>query len=712
MNGPAGAEAALSRRSVWLWALGYVALAWPFLALWPDFETARRGIGNVLGGAALVGLVTTRGRAGLPVPMLAAWAALVAVHLLSCLLGHNLGDGLCRTAWLLSLGVLALLAARTSTVMEQCAAIAVAGAGVAVFGLGQALGMPWPLGYSDPRDPVSTLGNRNVAAEFTVLAVVGAALLVLRASRAWRLVGAATVTLGVAYLWVNHSRSGLLAGGLTVIPLILAPWRRHTLARRALLLGAVLVGLAGGMAVRGTVNEPAPAAAPTTAPPAPPAPIVAPASTIEVRFEIWRACLRMIAAAPLVGVGAAQFKVEYPRYRTQREIELSTNERAFAAAPMTAHNDPLEVAVETGVLGLALYVAFFVLALRRGRRVGATAMAPMVAFLILSLVRSPLGNAPAAAFALACLGAAGATPLAGAALAPWLVRAGGLALALGLLVLGARECAGQCAAAPHLEQARKVRDEDRASLVQVHAMDRAVAYCPWDSQLLAMRAALRVSLAHSSRDAKAARTLVAPGGAIAAALQRDPFDTTNLLRAATTFQLAGDTAAAERLLRALLQLDPAHPEARLFVATLRAEQGDAGGAIAALYAEGAPHPRLRERLAQHLADLAAVAPKDAAPALQHESTFIAAIDALQRGATATALVQQFKEHASRDDLRFFVLLALASLRAGDAATAVAAGTRAPAAAVLAPAHAELLATLLPELRALPAWAARLPHELD
>lgn len=166
----------------------------------------------VLGGIALLASVAQRHGAlpafGMPRKTLAAGVAVVAIHLLSCASAQNLGDALVRTAWLASLVAVAALAARRSDVMTQLRAIAPIGAVVAAFGLAQTAGLEWPAGYSMANDPVSTLGNRNVAAELAI-AAAGTALLALRAPRPW--LGFGALTLGVAYLWVNHSRGGLLA---------------------------------------------------------------------------------------------------------------------------------------------------------------------------------------------------------------------------------------------------------------------------------------------------------------------------------------------------------------------------------------------------------------------------------------------------------------------------------------------------------------------
>jgi len=695
------------RRRRWLlpWTIGYALLALPFHPLWPDFEAARLGIGLALGGFAVVGLALLRSESDLPFWLHATWLGLTGLHCLSSAWAENVGDAWARSLWLVALWAFATLAARTSSLRQQLAAIEWIGITVAGFGLAQGAGVSWPLGYSIAADAVSTLGNRNVAAEFAVLALVASSLRLLRHHRV--AASAVAVVLGAGYLWLNHSRSALLAGGLTLLPLVAAPWRQHPTARRLLLLGLLALGAGLGALVA--------AAAPPAPKPAEPgatatASDLASPSTIAVRTEMWGAGLRMVAAAPALGVGAAQFKVHYPRFRTQREIELSTHGREFAAAPQTVHEDPLEIAIEVGLFGFCLYATFWLLVLLRRRR-AVMGLLPVVAFLVLGLVRSPIGNAPAAAFAFACVGAlAREQQVRAATRRRWLPVL--LLLAVAMLVVGARMVAAQCAAARYV--GLRVRPlAARRALTELHALDTAVELCPWDGSLRELQVGTRLELALARADRETVRAMLDEDGGVARLLALKPHGTTALLLAARAHEAAGDLAAAAATLQRLLALDPGHPDARLFLATLHVRSGDAALAVATLYGDGAPHPRLRRGLAEHLGDLAKLARADADRAvLQHEADFVAAIDALaadRSDATdrVIAFVRGPVAGAARDDLRPLVLLAAASLRQHDREAAEQAATKAPASAHLAPVHARLLHEVLQPLRDLPAWRRRL-----
>lgn len=495
---------------------------------------------------------------------------------------------------------------------------------------------------------------------------------------------------------------------MTLVPLVLVPTHQHPLARRVGLSLALVVGLVGGQWLRWqTPQQPestlvvVPAAPPRHAPDEP-----APPSTIDVRFELWRAGLRLFASAPLLGVGAGQFKLELPH--SQEEIELSSRGRQFAATPMSAHFDALELGIEAGGLGLAAAVLFWCFALWPARR--NALIAPAVAFVILGLVRSPLGNAPAAAIAFACVGSLGRRELAGALGAPLRLALG--LLAGGMLWLGAREIAGQCAAVPHVA-AQRTPPKQRQWLAQMHALDQAVAWCPWDASLRAAQARLRFRLATESKDRATLEGLLRPEGAVAQPAHRAA-PRGNQVFAAEVAAWSSNHTDAVRRLEAVLRQDPPNPEARVNLAAEQAARGDVRSAVATLYADGAPHPQLRRDLARHLAELQAATDDSALrQLLAQESAFIAALDALAVAPDSDATVQQIKQFASltrRDDLRAVALLALGMLRSTDPQVRDDANRAAQLApgATMTDVHARLFGRLLDPLRAAPGWRARLP----
>ncbi len=93
----------------------------------------------------------------------------------------------------------------------------------------------------------------------------------------------------------------------------------------------------------------APSADNATAPPAPPPHRSILGDSAEVRIEYWKAGLEMWKASPSLGVGPGNFADGYTAFRTPEGSETRH-----------AHNDYLEVAVESGGIGLAAFLAIWV----------------------------------------------------------------------------------------------------------------------------------------------------------------------------------------------------------------------------------------------------------------------------------------------------------------------------------------------------------------
>ncbi|HEX7914442.1 O-antigen ligase family protein [Rudaea sp.] len=88
------------------------------------------------------------------------------------------------------------------------------------------------------------------------------------------------------------------------------------------------------------------------------------------RLQIWGTSLRMIAAHPINGVGVRAFRVAYPDYAQRGDKFLA---EGCDGGACHAHNLVLEVLSETGTIGLALWIAGVIFALRAWRRADAAA---------------------------------------------------------------------------------------------------------------------------------------------------------------------------------------------------------------------------------------------------------------------------------------------------------------------------------------------------
>jgi O-antigen ligase len=80
--------------------------------------------------------------------------------------------------------------------------------------------------------------------------------------------------------------------------------------------------------------------------------------SLNERLTLWKKSLYMVKEAPLLGVGLGQWKIVLPRYGRIEKYEISDRGiREFVF--QRPHNDYIWVLSETGVLGLACYVSFF-----------------------------------------------------------------------------------------------------------------------------------------------------------------------------------------------------------------------------------------------------------------------------------------------------------------------------------------------------------------
>jgi O-antigen ligase len=667
----------------WL-LLGLLVL--PFHPLWVDFEQVRRGLLLLLAGAALVlrpRLRAVRGeRAALGFLGFLLLCGLVRAATDAWLrdaktpASFQAADAGYRLAHWLALGVLL----RFGAMQRTRASLPFAGVLLAtsLFGLLQRLGLAEIAGYGVEREPVSTLGNLNVASEWTAVAAMVTAVLLPRCTSRTRMVAMTALALAAAYLVVDGSRSGLIA--LPIGLVLLAILRRREQPWPPLLL-ALLGGLVGVVLAAATA-QPAPADAAAAT-----AERQRSTSTLQVRLEIAKGTTRLFGESPIFGHGPGQFAIHYPRFRSQDEIELSSHGRAFATEVRTAHDDWLELLVDGGLPALVLFAAML-FALQRHQRDKANLL-PLFVALLLMLVRSPLGNAPAMAAALWLVGEADGT----ARERPW-TRPLSLLLGLAMLVLGVLPVAGNCAIAPY--QRAAANDQP----TPIAAAANAAWWMPFEPRWLTL-----LARAELSRDDLASARKHA-----AAAVALRPFDPQayELLVEVLVRGKAFDAAA--QLVRFGLQLDPVHPELRMWSSWLRMHKGDVDGAITAVVDK--PHPRLREQLAAHFGALAG-ASQDAGERARYaaEHHFVAAVDGL--GQKDDASLQATSEHvqqlvtamraSKQRDVRPLLLGALSFLDRGQIQDAIDYGKAATKLPGLQPYQRALLGDQLQRLRNYEVW---------
>jgi O-antigen ligase len=91
------------------------------------------------------------------------------------------------------------------------------------------------------------------------------------------------------------------------------------------------------------------------------------------RLDIWTTSLRMFAAHPVNGVGVRGFRYAYPAVANPGDHFLTMEKCAEGEGACHAHQVVLEVATETGVIGVLAWLAAVILAIRSWRRAGAVA---------------------------------------------------------------------------------------------------------------------------------------------------------------------------------------------------------------------------------------------------------------------------------------------------------------------------------------------------
>ena len=675
----------------WLQWLFLPLLALPFHPYWTDFEQVRRGLLLVLAGACLVACRSLR-----PVRGERLWLALVGWLLLSAIVNH-VQQGIADTAdttpafqrwdavyrlahWAALAVVLRLGAQAPSGFAAPCAIVLAA---TSLFGLLQRAGLGDIGGYGVEREPVSVFGNLNVASEFTaVAAMVVAVSGPLGAGAARRWLQPMALVLAGAYLVVNQSRSGLVGLPVGLLLWWVLRWRNRGFLPLVFALGGAAFGLLfdGAVAPRGPAAE-APAAPQRQA------------STLDVRWEIDKGSARLFAEHPVIGHGPGQFAVQYARVRSPDEIELSSARRQFPTEVRTAHNDWLELLVDGGLPALVLF-SLALIAIYRGAG-DKTRLLPLFVLLLLMLVRSPLGNAPAVAAALLLAG----DPVTALPLASRWPRIVAAVLGLLLVALGLVPIAANCLFAPYLSAVAYGGVPPRSA---VAAAAEWMPFEPRWHQLLAQEQLAAGDLANAARTA-------------ARALSLRPYEPQYYLLLGEVLARESKYEDAVLVARHGLQFDPPNPELRVLLSTVFAQLYRPDEAIAAVV--DAPHPKLRAELGPHFLSLAKLASergnKQVAARFAVEQHFVAAIDTLanhsQAALTAAhldAMRSAMQEAGSfREDVRWCVVSALHAIDLGKPELAIQAGEGAKRLDV--PLHGwqrELLGAKLAPLQAIDVWA--------
>ena len=300
--------------------------------------------------------------------------AFVCVSLLCMILAQNRGLSLETLAAQVSLLVFCLVVANSIRGVSEIAGIlwsvSLVGHAVALLGLLQYFGVhliPLPAAYGD--HPVSTLGNPNFVAHYLCMVIPVTAALLLHSRSIWAKVRlSSTILVASFHLLITRSRAGWAVAALALLFILIATRRDITLVRILPILakGALVMALLGPGLWLGSGEV-----------------TLSSGERLSQRFEhiaidawqraksafdrrdfsiamrriIWADSLDLIWSNPLLGTGPGNFELHLPSHRTvarHREWSELMGDRQHIA--YRAHNDYLEQAAETGVVGLAAFL--------------------------------------------------------------------------------------------------------------------------------------------------------------------------------------------------------------------------------------------------------------------------------------------------------------------------------------------------------------------
>ncbi|HEX7814240.1 O-antigen ligase family protein [Dyella sp.] len=243
-------------------------------------------------------------------------------------------------------------------------------------------------GHSDPERLSGIFGAENLK--------LGPALSVLSpfvlwaARERWRqlgLLGAFVLLLGPILL--SGSRASWLCYGLVGLAFA---WREARAPGRFMVwcaAGAIILGLAGAVAWKTSsrfqarvehtlvVFQGSNAALDTA---------------LTGRLDIWRTSLKMIEAHPVNGVGVRAYRYAYRQFAPPSDHFLTAETCGEGEGACHAHQLLLEILTETGVIGLFLWLAAAVLALRAWHRAGPAREAMFPASVALMAMLFPLNT--------------------------------------------------------------------------------------------------------------------------------------------------------------------------------------------------------------------------------------------------------------------------------------------------------------------------------
>lgn len=245
-------------------------------------------------------------------------------------------------------------------------AVLLAGAGIAVIGILQYL-FEFSM-IPQARPPAATFSNRNMASQFMVLVFPFGMYLFLKTEK--KSIGwSAAIISGLILVYVVYTKSLAawisIAAELTVLLSILfylvfrKKWHFQIKSKFSPLLVVMIVFLlminvdSGGMNLKfGGVSEQVKSVRKFVAEDAQKdVEDKTKVSTIQWRWSVWLNSAAMVKDNPIFGVGAGNYKIEYPLYNQK---VVKDQQFKIETQPAHAHNDYIQAAAEYGITGLVI----------------------------------------------------------------------------------------------------------------------------------------------------------------------------------------------------------------------------------------------------------------------------------------------------------------------------------------------------------------------
>ena len=192
-----------------------------------------------------------------------------------------------------------------------------------------------------PRPTGTVVHPIFLAALVAPIALIAMSLAIVLNERRWRIACALMALVAFTPLVLAQARASLLAAVITIVLLVVAMLRTGKIAPKHVAIGAAILGIVGLLFLEPIQTRFADNLGTSQF-----------QLEIESRLELNDVAFAMIRESPLVGLGLNQFETVQPVYDRYGLL--------FAGNPV--HNIYLLVAAETGLIGLAGFLAIYVTA--------------------------------------------------------------------------------------------------------------------------------------------------------------------------------------------------------------------------------------------------------------------------------------------------------------------------------------------------------------